>query len=235
MTASPVSSGASMMSRSAAASRWNDASAPSTRTDAMSSSSALRATEATSSTAVTSIDTVPAKRGVVEIRLEHQSVAAGNNCVGKSVGVVAHGEGAYPRRLWPVACSDVTGIRYDVVGIGNALVDVIAHADDAFIDRARPREGVDDAGRHRPGVGDLPGAGRGDRDERRLGGQHDVRRRLVRGHGGIHRQGQRRRARQGVRSRLSRRRRAVPAGSARRRNADRPVHHRGHARTHSGR
>jgi sugar/nucleoside kinase (ribokinase family) len=27
----------------------------------------------------------------------------------------------------------VTGIRYDVVGIGNALVDVIAHADDAFI------------------------------------------------------------------------------------------------------
>ena len=29
----------------------------------------------------------------------------------------------------------MTGIRYDVVGIGNALVDVIAHADDAFIDR----------------------------------------------------------------------------------------------------
>jgi sugar/nucleoside kinase (ribokinase family) len=28
----------------------------------------------------------------------------------------------------------VTGKRYDVVGIGNALVDVIAHADDAFID-----------------------------------------------------------------------------------------------------
>lgn len=27
----------------------------------------------------------------------------------------------------------MTGIRYDVVGIGNALVDVIAHADDAFI------------------------------------------------------------------------------------------------------
>ena len=27
------------------------------------------------------------------------------------------------------------GIQYDVVGIGNALVDVIAHADDAFIDR----------------------------------------------------------------------------------------------------
>ena len=29
----------------------------------------------------------------------------------------------------------MTGIRYDVVGIGNALVDVIAHADDAFIDQ----------------------------------------------------------------------------------------------------
>jgi len=27
----------------------------------------------------------------------------------------------------------VPGIRYDVVGIGNALVDVIAHADDDFI------------------------------------------------------------------------------------------------------
>ncbi len=44
-------------------------------------------------------------------------------------------KGAYPRRLWPVACSDVPGIQYDVVGIGNALVDVIAHADDTFIGR----------------------------------------------------------------------------------------------------
>ena len=44
-------------------------------------------------------------------------------------------DGAYPRRLWPVACSDVPGIQYDVVGIGNALVDVIAHADDTFIGR----------------------------------------------------------------------------------------------------
>ncbi len=44
-------------------------------------------------------------------------------------------QGAYPRRLWPVACSDVPGIQYDVVGIGNALVDVIAHADDTFIGR----------------------------------------------------------------------------------------------------
>jgi sugar/nucleoside kinase (ribokinase family) len=35
----------------------------------------------------------------------------------------------------PVTCTVVPGVRYDVVGIGNALVDVIAHADDAFIDQ----------------------------------------------------------------------------------------------------
>jgi sugar/nucleoside kinase (ribokinase family) len=35
----------------------------------------------------------------------------------------------------PVACTHVSGIRFDVVGIGNALVDVIAHADDSFIDQ----------------------------------------------------------------------------------------------------
>ena len=31
--------------------------------------------------------------------------------------------------------------RFDVVGIGNALVDVLSHEDDAFIDRHRPRQG----------------------------------------------------------------------------------------------
>ena len=36
---------------------------------------------------------------------------------------------------------------YDVAAIGNAIVDVIAPADDAFLDAERPRQGRDDAGR----------------------------------------------------------------------------------------
>ena len=44
-------------------------------------------------------------------------------------------DGAYLEQLCPVTCTHVPAIQYDVVGIGNALVDVIAHADDAFISR----------------------------------------------------------------------------------------------------
>ena len=36
---------------------------------------------------------------------------------------------------------------YDVVGIGNAIVDVLAHADDAFLAAQRPGQGRDDADR----------------------------------------------------------------------------------------
>ena len=39
----------------------------------------------------------------------------------------------------------------DVVGIGNALVDVITHADDAFLDEPRPGQGRDDADRQPTG------------------------------------------------------------------------------------
>ena len=37
--------------------------------------------------------------------------------------------------------------KFDVVGIGNALVDVLSHEGDDFVDRMGPREGVDDPGR----------------------------------------------------------------------------------------
>ena len=65
--------------------------------------------------------------------------------------------------------------RIDVVGIGNALVDVLSHEDDAFLADARPREGRDDAHRHRARRAALRGDGAGDRDLGRLGGEHDGR------------------------------------------------------------
>ena len=69
------------------------------------------------------------------------------------------------------------GIQYDVVGIGNALVDVIAHADDGFIGKHDLVKGsmtlVDTDGRCT-----CTKRGWRHRDEWRLGGQHDVRRRL---------------------------------------------------------
>ena len=76
--------------------------------------------------------------------------------------------------------------------------------------RARAREGLDGADRHRPGRAALPGPRHGRRDERRVGGQHDVRRRQPRRAGGVHRQGLRRRPRQRVRPRHERPRRLVP-------------------------
>ena len=76
----------------------------------------------------------------------------------------------------------------------------------------------------------LPGARVGGRDERRVGGQHDVRRRQLRRTGGLHRQGHRRRARRGVRPRPARRRRGVPARRPVAGDADRALHHRRHPR-----
>ena len=79
--------------------------------------------------------------------------------------------------------------RFDVVGIGNALVDVIAHADDAFLAEHGLVKGSMQLIDTDRAVQPLPGARLGRRDERRLGGQHDVRRRQLRRAGGLHRQG----------------------------------------------
>ena len=51
--------------------------------------------------------------------------------------------------------------------------------------QARPGQGVDDACRHRSGAVPVPSAGWRHRDEWRFGGQHDVRRRFVRGSGRV--------------------------------------------------
>ena len=59
----------------------------------------------------------------------------------------------------------------------------------------------------------VPRARLGGRDERRLGGQHDVRGRQLRRPRRLHRQGQRRRARRGVRPRPPCRRRAFRPGA----------------------
>ena len=68
------------------------------------------------------------------------------------------------------------------------------------------------------------------RDERRLGGQHDVRRRQLRRACGLHRQGLRRRPRGRLRARPQRRRRRLPPRRAASRHADGAVHHRRHGR-----
>ena len=69
---------------------------------------------------------------------------------------------------------------FDVLGIGNALVDVLSREDDAFIDRLTLVKGamtLIDAER----AEELYDAmGTEDRDVRRVGGQHAGRRRLVR-------------------------------------------------------
>ena len=89
----------------------------------------------------------------------------------RSVPIRRGGRAARP----PVASAPVTDTgespgetvdELDVVGIGNALVDVLSHEDDAFIEAQRAGEGVDDPHRHRPGRGALRGHGRCDRGVR---------------------------------------------------------------------
>ena len=77
----------------------------------------------------------------------------------------------------------------DVVGLGNAIVDVIAHADDVFFGAGEHGQRRDDADRIRSRRSALCPHGSGHGDLRRLGRQHHGRRRLVRRAGRIHRQG----------------------------------------------
>ena len=105
--------------------------------------------------------------------------------------------------------SPVASQRLDVVGIGNALVDVLSHESDDFVDEARSRAGRDDADRHRPGRDAVRGDGPRPRGLGRLGRELDGRRRVVRRQRGVRRPGQRRPARRGVRARHPRRRRGV--------------------------
>ncbi len=85
--------------------------------------------------------------------------------------------------------------RFDVLGIGNAIVDVIARTDDDFLVAQKMQKGgmalIDEARAAR----DLRGDGAGDRDFRRLGRQYHRGRGELRRARGLCRQGEGRRAR----------------------------------------
>ena len=80
----------------------------------------------------------------------------------------------------------------DVVGIGNAIVDVLAQADESFIQQEKLAKGtmalIDEARADSA----LRQDGVGDGSFRRLGRQHHRRRRLARRQGRLYRQGRRR-------------------------------------------
>ena len=69
----------------------------------------------------------------------------------------------------------MTSAKYDVLGIGNAIFDVLVQTDEGFLGRARHDQGRHGADRRGAGRCDLPGHGAGDGDVRRLGGQHHCR------------------------------------------------------------
>jgi hypothetical protein len=84
----------------------------------------------------------------------------------------------------------------EVLGLGNSLVDILAYADDDYLSAQEMLKGamnlIDE---------DRAEALYGARVDRRVGRQHDRRRRLVRRACGLYRQGQARSARRGVRRR----------------------------------
>ena len=84
---------------------------------------------------------------------------------------------------------------YDVLGIGNAIVDILARTDDAFLTRQGMAKGsmslIDEA----PCRCDLQGDGAGGGNFRRLGGQYDRRCRRLRRARRVCRQGEERSAR----------------------------------------
>ena len=106
---------------------------------------------------------------------------------------------------------------YQVVGIGNALVDVICPRRGRLPRRERRREGHHAADRHRPRGRALRPHGAGARDLRRLGGQHHRRARRARRPHRLRRQGQGRPARRDLRPRPARPGRGLrdAAGAAR--------------------
>ena len=122
-----------------------------------------------------------------------------------------------------------TGVRrcplpqYDVLGIGNAIVDVIARTEDDFLVTARHEQGRDGADRRAARRGDLCLDGAGDANLRRIGRQHDRGRRELRRARGLRRQGEGRHARQGVQPRHPRDRRRLHDAAGGRRSLDRAL------------
>ena len=92
-----------------------------------------------------------------------------------------------------------TGMQeHDVVGIGNAIVDIIGRCDDAFLARYGCTKGSMQLVDAATVLEALRRHGTGHRDFRRLGGQHHGGRRVVRRQGRLHRQDRRRSVRAGV-------------------------------------
>ena len=114
-------------------------------------------------------------------------------------------------------------LKFDVLGIGNAIVDVIARAEDDFLVAAEDAQGRHGADRRGARRGDLRRDGAGGGDFRRLGGQHHRRRRGLRRARGVRRQGQGRRARPRLRPRHPRRGRGLRHAAGRRRSLDRAL------------
>ncbi len=118
----------------------------------------------------------------------------------------------------------------DLVGIGNAIVDVIAHADDRFLTSEGLAKGAMTLIDQARGEALYARMGAGTESLGRLGGQHDRGLRLVRRQGRLHRQGARRPARPGLPPRYRIARRRLPDSGRGRRAVDRALPHHGHAR-----
>ena len=106
--------------------------------------------------------------------------------------------------------------KFDVTAIGNAIVDVIAQADDAFLEKHKLPKGamnLIDAETAERLYGDM-GARQG--SVGRIGRQHHRRHRGARRAHGLHRQGGEGSARRRLHARHARRRRGLRHGAARR-------------------
>ena len=120
--------------------------------------------------------------------------------------------------------------RLDVLCIGNAIVDVIANADDDFLAARGPGQGLDAADRRRGGRAALCAHGPGAPGQRRIGGEHGGGRRGARRPRRLHRPGRGRPARRILSPRPHRRRGRVHHPGRRRRRADRALPDPRHAR-----
>ena len=102
----------------------------------------------------------------------------------------------------------LSGLIFDVTGIGNAIVDVLCFTDEASLAQQRARQRQHDAGRRGARRSALQANGPGHRMFRRLGGQYAGRHGVARLQDGVHRQGEKRSARFNFHPRPACRRRA---------------------------
>ena len=119
--------------------------------------------------------------------------------------------------------------RFDVLGIGNAIVDVIARTEDDFLAKQNMRKGAMQLIDEAQAVGDLRCHGTGGGGVRRLGSKHHRGRGEPRRPRGLHRQDQGRRSRPRVRARHPRCGRRLRNAARLGRAIDRALLRAGHA------